>query len=75
MLPSRVDGPTHETSRSSNNGKDDTVEEKISSEILEKPLRCSSVKEGAIREMLWIVWDPTPGKSLVKDRDRPRMKF
>ena len=67
--------PTHETSRNSSNGKDDMTEEKISSEILEKPLRHRSVKEGAIREMPWIVWDPTPGRSLVKDRDRPRIKF
>ena len=67
--------PTHETSRSSSNGKDETAEEKISSEILEKPLRRRSVKEGAIREILWIVWDSTPGRSLVKDRNRPRMKF
>ena len=67
--------PTHERSRYSSNGKDETAEEKISSEILEKPLRDSSIKEGAIREILWIVWDPTPGRSLVKDRDRPRMKF
>ena len=51
------------------------IEEKVSSEILEKPLRRSSVREGAIREMLWIVWGPTPGRSLVNDRDRPRIKF
>jgi len=51
------------------------VEEKISSEILEKSLRWSSTKEGAIREMLWIVWDTTPGRSLANERVRPRMKF
>lgn len=44
--------PTHETSRSSSNGKDAMVEENVSSGILEKPLRCSSTKEGAMREML-----------------------
>ena len=71
----KVTIPTHETSRSSNSGKDDMVEEKVSSGILENPSRRSSVKEEAIREMLWIVLDPTPGRSLVKDRDRPRMKF
>jgi hypothetical protein len=42
------------------------AEEKTSSEILEKPLRWSSTKEGAIREMLRTVWGPTPGRSLVK---------
>ena len=31
--------PTYETSRNSSSGNDETVEEKISSEILEKPLR------------------------------------
>lgn len=25
--------------------------------------------------MLWIVWDPTPGRSSSNDKDRPRMKF
>jgi len=66
---------TYETSRSSSNGKDEMAEEKISSENLENPVRRSSVKEGAILEMLWMVLEPTPGRSLVKDRDRPRMKF
>ena len=51
------------------------VEEKVSSEILEKLLRWRSIKEGAIREMLWIVWDPTPGRSSLNDRYLPRMKF
>ena len=72
---SKLTIPTHETSKNSSSGKDEVVEEKTSSEILEKPPRCSSVREGAIREMLWIVWDPTPGRSLVKDRDLPRIKF
>ena len=67
--------PTHERSRSSNNCKCAIVKENVSSEILEKPLRRSSTKEGTTREMLWIVWDPTPGRSLVNERDRPRMKF
>ena len=51
------------------------VEEKASSEILEKLLRRSSIKEGAIRDILWTVCDPTPGRSSFNDRDRPRMKF
>lgn len=67
--------PTHETSRISSNGRDAIVEEKVSSEILKKPLRWSSTKEGAILEILWTVWDATPGRSLVNDRDRPRIKF
>ena len=75
MPSGKVAITTHERSRSSSDGKDEIVEEKILSGILEKPLRRRSVKEGTVRGILRIVWDPTPDSSLVKDRKGPRMKF